>query len=395
MEFDIIVGHCKRRGEKYEDLSDPDFPVLADPESCLFINVEKPNADFPVPDQWLRPTDLSSNPQMFVEGVHAGDIQQGAIGTCYLLGALAGLSAHKRHLESIFVAHDFEAGVVAVRFFDHNCWKYIIINDLIGGNEDGNILYSHCKDKNEVWLPLIEKAWAKLHGCYEYTHFGHTHHALMDMTGHAYTVLQAVETSYGHLLVQLRNPWGEGECTGDWSDASGMLTDEICKELKHVIDDEDGTFWMSAEDYKDNFTEWRVASVDGVFEAVLELDIDPHFVYTIQIHTFDADGDGEKDNVGEHFTLRVYSTVPIDLEDPGAPAFEPLFEVGTQLAHYKMVAPEGGGMPQTQMIKGTLIHVDATAPHYIIELEDGTQLRVSAEIVDELASNFTKWTAKN
>eukprot|EP00611_Tribonema_gayanum_P004377 TRINITY_DN1354_c0_g1_i3.p1 TRINITY_DN1354_c0_g1~~TRINITY_DN1354_c0_g1_i3.p1 ORF type:complete len:193 (+),score=35.69 TRINITY_DN1354_c0_g1_i3:59-580(+) len=130
-------------------------------------------------------------------------------------------------------------------------------------------------------------------------------------------------------------------------------------------------------------------------EAVLELDIDPRFVYTIQIHTFDADGDGEKDNVGEHFTLRVYSTISIDLEDPGAPAFEPLFEVGTQLAHYKMVAPEGGGMPQMQMIKGTLIHVDATAPHYIIALEDGMQLRVNAEIVDELASNFAKWTAEN
>ncbi|KAG5188255.1 hypothetical protein JKP88DRAFT_287577 [Tribonema minus] len=293
MEFDIIVGHCKRRGEKYED---PDFPVLADPERCLYIN--NPNAEIHAPAQWLRPTDLSSDPQMFVEGVHAGDIQQGVLGTCYLLGALAGLSAHKGHLESIFVAHDFEAGVVGVRFFDHNCWKYIIIDDLIGCNEDGRILYSHCKAENEFWLPLIEKAWAKLHGCYEQTSGGWEHHALMDLTGGAgqyveMSELGRPESVHAFLSSALRNPWGRGEWRGDWSDASGMLTDEICKELKHVIDDEDGTFWMSAEDFQANFTmvdlcrtfnsEWRVASIDGVFE---ESDLDtPFYRLESQIET--------------------------------------------------------------------------------------------------------------
>ncbi|KAG5188256.1 hypothetical protein JKP88DRAFT_178082 [Tribonema minus] len=180
LEFTVIAGLCKLRGTKYVD---PSFSVLANPRGCLFINADNPNPEIPIPPKWLRPTDLSSDPQLFVDGVLAGDIQQGAVGTCYLLGALASLSAHTGHLESIFVAHDFEAGVVAVRFFNHNSWKYVIIDDIIGCNEDGSIAYSHCKDKNEFWLPLIEKAWAKLHGCYEYTHYGHTHHALMDMTG--------------------------------------------------------------------------------------------------------------------------------------------------------------------------------------------------------------------
>eukprot|EP00611_Tribonema_gayanum_P004380 TRINITY_DN1354_c0_g2_i2.p1 TRINITY_DN1354_c0_g2~~TRINITY_DN1354_c0_g2_i2.p1 ORF type:complete len:352 (+),score=64.53 TRINITY_DN1354_c0_g2_i2:243-1298(+) len=300
IEFEVIVRHCKMRGEKYQD---PSFPVLSHPADCLYINANKPNPGIDVPAQWLRPTDLCSAPQLFIEGVNAGDIQQGTLGTCYLLGALASLSAHKGHLESIFVAHDFEAGVVAVRFFDHNSWKYVIIDDLIGCDADGAILYSRCKDANEFWLPLIEKAWVKLLGCYEQAQGGHEHHALMDLTGgageyialsglgrpesvhaymcsslkkgmlvcasaaggqetdngsglysgHAYTVLQAVETSHGHLLLQLRNPWGRGEWRGDWSDASGMLNDDICKELSHVIDAEDGTFWMSAEDFQANF----------------------------------------------------------------------------------------------------------------------------------------------
>jgi len=44
-------------------------------------------------------------------------------------------------------------------------------------------LYGHNKDNNEFWVALMEKAYAKLHGCYERLHGGQMAEALVDLTG--------------------------------------------------------------------------------------------------------------------------------------------------------------------------------------------------------------------
>ena len=44
------------------------------------------------------------------------------------------------------------------------------------------------------------------------------------VSGHAYSLLDAVECD-GHLLLKVRNPWGQGEWKGAWSDGSEELYD--------------------------------------------------------------------------------------------------------------------------------------------------------------------------
>jgi hypothetical protein len=44
-------------------------------------------------------------------------------------------------------------------------------------------LFAHCKDPNELWVPLLEKAYAKLHGSYEALDGGSVTAALVDLTG--------------------------------------------------------------------------------------------------------------------------------------------------------------------------------------------------------------------
>lgn len=44
--------------------------------------------------------------------------------------------------------------------------------------------------------------------------------------------------------MQLRNPWGSTEWTGEWSDGSSLWNDETKAHFGWSNED-DGTFWMS------------------------------------------------------------------------------------------------------------------------------------------------------
>ena len=64
-------------------------------------------------------------------------------------------------------------------------------------------------------------------------------------------------------IVCIRNPWGRFEWNGDWSDHSDLWTDEA-KELVGFVDEEDGIFWMSFEDWSKYFVDLVVCQyVDG------------------------------------------------------------------------------------------------------------------------------------
>jgi len=44
---------------------------------------------------------------------------------------------------------------------------------------------------------------------------------------HGYTVLRQMQVEDGPRLIELRNPWGYWEWTGDWSDGSDLWTDVL------------------------------------------------------------------------------------------------------------------------------------------------------------------------
>lgn len=171
---------------------------------------------------------------------------------------------------------------------------------------------------------ILEKAYAKLHGGYDRLEAGFVDEALVDLTGgvagehvglgeagadeaalwatlkrhaeagflmgagspagsdtdtselgivqgHAYAVLRIVDED-GHRLLQLRNPWGEVEWKGDWSDSSPLWTARMKSKLGWVSAD-DGTFWMSLSDFVAHYaslyvcklpaSSWRLCEVES------------------------------------------------------------------------------------------------------------------------------------
>lgn len=83
--------------------------------------------------------------------------------------------------------------------------------------------------------------------------------------GHAYTLIGARQNigSIGVDLVQVRNPWGKKEWTGDWSDNSPLWDEnEDVKETLKPERSEDGAFWIAMEDFKDNYPSIAVVFKD-------------------------------------------------------------------------------------------------------------------------------------
>lgn len=78
--------------------------------------------------------------------------------------------------------------------------------------------------------------------------------------GHAYTILLCKEAKE-HKLINIRNPWGNFEWNGKWSDKSPLWTQELISILNPVLEEDDGTFWMCYEDFLQHFKSLNVCRV--------------------------------------------------------------------------------------------------------------------------------------
>ena len=111
------------------------------------------------------------------------DLVQGQLENRWWLTALTPLLDLPTYLRNMFVSKRYAAkGLYTVKCFKEGRWRYVHIDDTIPCDMAGVPLFSRSTNPNAVWILLLEKAYAKLHGCYERLGTGVVEEAMRDLT---------------------------------------------------------------------------------------------------------------------------------------------------------------------------------------------------------------------
>uniref|UniRef100_A0A3P8NU49 Uncharacterized protein n=1 Tax=Astatotilapia calliptera TaxID=8154 RepID=A0A3P8NU49_ASTCA len=180
--FHKLRRACLRRGALFKD---PLFPAT---DQSLFYKRQPPPGL-----TWKRPREICKDPRLFVDGISTRDLHQGSLGNCWMVAAISCLASEPSLWKKVIPDHlnqewnpkrpDLYAGIFHFRFWRLGRWMDVVVDDRLPVSEDGVLLFCRSATPREFWSALLEKAYAKLNGCYEALEGGNTAEALIDFTG--------------------------------------------------------------------------------------------------------------------------------------------------------------------------------------------------------------------
>ncbi|XP_053866221.1 calpain-12 isoform X2 [Malaclemys terrapin pileata] len=265
--------------------------------------------------------EICRSPKFIDEDMSRTDVKQGKLGNCWFLAAAASLTLYPQLMQRVvptgqsFAPEDY-AGIFHFQFWQYGQWVDVVVDDRLPVKYGKLVFVSSCQS-DEFWMPLLEKAYAKLNGSYEAMNGGYMNEAFVDFTGgigetyqlkmpnpELFKIIRAAlrkrslmgahikvtqqEDMEGHTaeglvkghaysitafrkldhrgkklkLLRLRNPWGEVEWNGRWSDHSSLwagLDPQLQKSLQ--VRKEDGEFWMQMDDFLRYFDALEICSL--------------------------------------------------------------------------------------------------------------------------------------
>ncbi|RXM34565.1 Calpain-8 [Acipenser ruthenus] len=308
-DYETLRSACLKEKKLFED---PEF--AADQGSIGKLPALKPDQNI----VWLRPKEINKKAQFVVGKTDTTDICQG---DCWLLAALSCLTLQPPLISFVVPeGQSFQKSYTGLFRFRVSGGKRL-------PTLNRKLLFTHSLSQNEFWSALLEKAYAKLCGCYASLKGGSISEAMEDFTGgiaetikvskvsalwgqinqalnrgtllscfieaqsksevgqqtpnklvkgHAYSITGTGTVQAGSVsLLRLRNPWGFLEYSGPWSDESPEweTVDSKEKELLDLQPRQDGEFCtvemcsVSPDSLGDSQSDWRISTHQGSWVA--------------------------------------------------------------------------------------------------------------------------------
>jgi hypothetical protein len=104
--------------------------------------------------------------ELFVNGISYADISQGALGDCYLLAGLGAVAVQStKPIANMFIING--DGTYTIRFYNGATPYFVTVDSQLPTDTDGRLMFAGLGQQiddptNELWVPLIEKAYAQL-----------------------------------------------------------------------------------------------------------------------------------------------------------------------------------------------------------------------------------------
>lgn len=194
-------GRAKRK--ETDTYASQQFARICAQEKIKFVDTTFPPSDQSVGTgesfPWRRPTQYLTDAQKdqirLFRDVSSKDIHQGLLGDCWLLCSCAALASLPSKVQRLF-RHPQRAeygklerqqGAYTVTINKDGWWTTTVVDDYLPVDQIECIAPSFAHNSNdpcELWVPLVEKTFAKLYGSYAAVAEGEALHGLQNLTGY-------------------------------------------------------------------------------------------------------------------------------------------------------------------------------------------------------------------
>ncbi|XP_077667330.1 calpain-7 isoform X5 [Eretmochelys imbricata] len=181
-EIEVLRKTSKINGVEYVPFMSVDlrerfaFPVPFSDKCGKLPLSPKQKAMF---SKWVRPDDLTNNPTM-IYTVSSFSIKQTIVSDCSFVASLAISAAYERRynkklITSIIYPQNKKGepeynpcGKYMVKLHINGVPRKVIIDDQLPVDHSGELLCSYSNNRSELWVSLIEKAYMKVMGGYDF-----------------------------------------------------------------------------------------------------------------------------------------------------------------------------------------------------------------------------------